>query len=92
MVFENSKYLIGKGLSDGFDSVEIENNRLESINPCEQLFRLLTRNQFIIAILGESDWHHRFCKPIAVICYKRFEYLFSRAGSTIGDFHEYACA
>jgi len=40
VVFKNSKYLIGKGLSDGFDSVEIENNRLEFIDPCKQPFRL----------------------------------------------------
>jgi len=31
VVVENSKYLIGKGLSDGFNGIEIENNRLEFI-------------------------------------------------------------
>src|SRR5437879_4428263 len=63
---EHSKDLIREGLPYGLDRLEIKNHSPKAVYPHEQALRLRSRDQLVIAILGQPDWHHGFGKTVIV--------------------------
>jgi hypothetical protein len=65
---KDSENLICERLPNAFDGFEIEKNRLESIDSRKQALCLGTRNQLIVAMVGELYWSRGSVNLIPILC------------------------
>src|SRR5690606_5830018 len=86
---EYTKNLIGKRLSYGVNTAEVENYGFEFVNSGQQPLGLRSGHQHFVAVLRKADGHDRFRKSEIFPGSKSVKHFFEGSFGAIANFHSY---